>query len=69
MDLDATNKKRFNYLSFQERERRIKNRLCLRCGKAGHMIKDCRVLSVKIREMSTEEEEEQQPALNELGSS
>ena len=67
MDLDATNQRRYTNLSTQERERRIKNRLCLRCGKSGHMIKDCRVAQAKIKEMSTEEEATEEH-LNEQGS-
>lgn len=67
MDLDATNQRRYTHLSAQERERRIKQRLCLRCGKPGHMIKDCRVAQAKIKEMSTEEEATEEH-LNEQGS-
>jgi hypothetical protein len=67
MDLDATNQRRYTNLSTQERERRLKNRLCLRCGKPGHMIKDCRVAQAKIKEMSTEEESTEEH-LNEQGS-
>jgi hypothetical protein len=67
MDLDATNQRRYTNLSTQERERRLKNRLCLRCGKPGHMIKDCRVAQAKIKEMSTEEEATEEH-LNEQGS-
>lgn len=44
MDLDNANKKR-NYtkgpLSKAEKERRIKNSLCLYCGKPGHVANDC----------------------------
>lgn len=68
MDLDATNRKRFSNLSTQERERRMKNRLCLRCGKPGHMIRDCRVAQAKIKELSTEEEVQPEEHLNEQGS-
>lgn len=44
MDLDAANKKR-NYtkgpLTQPEKDRRIKNNLCLYCGKPGHVANDC----------------------------
>lgn len=44
MDLDNANKKR-NYkkgpISAKERENRIKNNLCLYCGKPGHVANDC----------------------------
>jgi hypothetical protein len=38
MELDATH----TALSNEERERRRKEKLCFRCGKPGHMSKDCR---------------------------
>ena len=45
MDLDNANKKRNTFkkgpLSQAERERRIKNNLCLYCGKEGHIANDC----------------------------
>ncbi|KAF7137057.1 hypothetical protein CNMCM5793_006908 [Aspergillus hiratsukae] len=39
MELDATQQ---SALSNEERERRRKERLCFRCGKPGHMSKDCK---------------------------
>jgi len=45
MDLDNANKKRNTFkkgpISQTERERRIKNNLCLYCGKEGHIVNDC----------------------------
>jgi hypothetical protein len=43
MDLDATNKRRFSRLPTAEYQRRRRLNLCLKCGKPGHMIKDCRM--------------------------
>ncbi|KAF7139709.1 hypothetical protein CNMCM5793_007503 [Aspergillus hiratsukae] len=44
MELDATQQ---SALSNEERERRRKERLCFRCGKPGHMSKDCKQQSRK----------------------
>ena len=40
MELDATQQKPL--VSYQERERRKKEKLCFTCGKPGHMTKDCK---------------------------
>ena len=43
MELDATQQQqRRGPLSDQEKERRRREQLCFRCGKSGHMLKDCR---------------------------
>jgi hypothetical protein len=40
----------------QERQRRIDNKLCLRCGKPNHMAKDCKVGESKARAAKPSEE-------------
>ena len=59
MDLDATNRKPRHFLARAEYLRRRKENLCLRCGKAGHMIKDCKIPQARIREITIEEKEEE----------
>ena len=59
MDLDATNRKPRHFLARAEYLRRRKENLCLRCGKAGHMIKDCKNPQARIREITTEEQTEE----------
>jgi hypothetical protein len=41
MDLDATRKQPRLNISREEFQRRMREQLCLRCGKAGHRIADC----------------------------
>lgn len=56
MDLDATNKRGFLRITREEYARRRENRLCLRCGKAGHMMRNCRIPQARIREVTVERE-------------
>jgi hypothetical protein len=42
MDLDATRRKNRLPISTQEFQRRMRNKLCLRCARPGHMARDCR---------------------------
>ena len=41
MDLDAAGYRKFKPLTPQEREHRVKNNLCLYCGKPGHRAGNC----------------------------
>lgn len=41
MDIDATKTERFKPLTSDERQRRMKDNLCLYCGKAGHRVNAC----------------------------
>jgi hypothetical protein len=41
MDLDATKTQRFKPLTNDERQRRMKENLCLYCGKSGHRVDAC----------------------------
>ena len=59
MDLDATNRKAQHFLARVEYLRRRKENLCLSCGKAGHMIKDCKIPQARIREIMKEEQKEE----------
>jgi hypothetical protein len=56
MEIDSTQK--YGTLSKQERQRRFKNKLCLYCGKAGHVAKNCRS---KGQANSTEKTKQQTP--------
>jgi hypothetical protein len=58
MELDATH----TALSNEERERRRKEKLCFRCGKPGHMSKDCR----KNPGKGKQQEKKQMQAMKEL---
>lgn len=41
MDLDASTSKRFKPLTYQEKQRRRDNNLCMYCGEPGHRAADC----------------------------
>ncbi|KAJ8209169.1 hypothetical protein LV159_008567 [Aspergillus fumigatus] len=58
MELDATH----TALSNEERERRRKEKLCFRCGKLGHMSKDCK----KNPRKGKQQEKKQMRATKEL---
>lgn len=49
MDIDATTSPRRGPLTSQERERRIKNDLCLYCGEPGHKVNQCPASKKKPR--------------------
>lgn len=63
IDLDATRNSRFGPLTAQERNRRINLKLCLYCGKPGHISRDCRSKNnnqrnYRVSEASFEKEEQ-----------
>ena len=41
--VNAVTPQKFEKLSKEEKDRRFKNKLCLYCGKPGHMARDCRL--------------------------
>jgi len=49
MELDATRYK--GKLSLKDREYRMRNKLCLYCGKPGHQAKDCRAKKGQQRQI------------------
>ena len=49
MDLDANRYPRIPKIEKEEYNRRKKERLCLKCGRQGHMIKDCRSRHNSVR--------------------